>query len=385
MRKIVSLTLILSFLVELAAGLVLYIAPLDRVAYWADWTFLGLTKDQWDAAHINIGFLMAAAGFLFLWLHREAVASLLKGKGGGFSRPFLVALCLTVFVFAGTLLHLPPMQQVIDFSGFIKNQMSEAYGEPPYGHAELSSLETFCRRMGIDFDKAMEALGHKSIVVESPQQTIKDISRKNGLAPGGVYEAVKFARELGASPSQRLPMDPPPGLGKRKLSDICEEYELDILAMMKKLKASGVAAKPAMTLKDVAQANDLLPIDIYDAMRSDKPVRPKRQAAPRPTPDDAGAAPGTPGRPGPANATDIDAGDPAPGANSGMVRTIIPPPGLGRMMLKDFCREFDLPQNLALARLKAKNIMAFSDSTFRELALENDSTPEDIMRIVTSQ
>ncbi|MEF2232240.1 MAG: hypothetical protein V3571_15005 [Pseudodesulfovibrio sp.] len=47
-RKIVSLTALLSFLATLGAS-VICIVPHGRVAYWADWPFLWLTKADWGA------------------------------------------------------------------------------------------------------------------------------------------------------------------------------------------------------------------------------------------------------------------------------------------------------------------------------------------------
>ena len=37
----------------------------------------------------------------------------------------------------------------------------------------------------------------------------------------------------------------------------------------------------------------------------------------------------------------------------------------------------------ALARLRAKGIVAFSDMTFRELAIENNLSPEQVMELMT--
>lgn len=54
MRKITSLTAFLSFFMMLLTSVVLYLTPQGRVAYWADWRLLGLSKEQWGAIHILI-------------------------------------------------------------------------------------------------------------------------------------------------------------------------------------------------------------------------------------------------------------------------------------------------------------------------------------------
>lgn len=50
MRKITSLTGLLSFLITLLTSVILYVVPEGRVAYWADWHLLGLTKTQWGTS-----------------------------------------------------------------------------------------------------------------------------------------------------------------------------------------------------------------------------------------------------------------------------------------------------------------------------------------------
>ncbi|MBA2880905.1 hypothetical protein HNR65_001231 [Desulfosalsimonas propionicica] len=70
-KKIVSLTALLSFLVVVLNSIALYIAPQGRVAHWVDWRFLGLTKTQWSDQHILVGLLFLIA----LCLHIDIAAT----------------------------------------------------------------------------------------------------------------------------------------------------------------------------------------------------------------------------------------------------------------------------------------------------------------------
>ena len=266
LRKIVTLSLVLSFFCIFLTSALLYLAPHARVAAWADWAIFGLTRDRLTDVHVTMGFFLLALGALHLILDWRPVVECLRSDDGEIeplNRQLLAAVLLSLFVFVGTLTGLPPMSQVLDASLSIKDSLSETYGEPPYGHAELTPLDEFCRRFGIDLERAKAALVQKNIRLASTEQTLKEIAKDNGLAPGGVYEALKHAWEASrtvtvpstSAPAQIpsrsqttvvLPMDPPPGLGKRRLSDICEEYGLDLARMSEKLKAGGIDAQPAI-------------------------------------------------------------------------------------------------------------------------------------------
>ena len=57
-RRIASLTALVSFSMLAASSIVLYVAPQGRVAYWTDWRLLGLNKTDWGNIHINLNLLL---------------------------------------------------------------------------------------------------------------------------------------------------------------------------------------------------------------------------------------------------------------------------------------------------------------------------------------
>ncbi len=63
MRKIVSMTLLVSLVVQVVNSVVLYIVPEGRGAHWANWIFLGLTKEEWGAQHLTVGYSFLSPGF----------------------------------------------------------------------------------------------------------------------------------------------------------------------------------------------------------------------------------------------------------------------------------------------------------------------------------
>jgi hypothetical protein len=61
-RALTSLCSLVSFLLLVFIGMILYIEPHGRVAYWIKWNLMGLEKDQWGNIHIFSGLLILVAG-----------------------------------------------------------------------------------------------------------------------------------------------------------------------------------------------------------------------------------------------------------------------------------------------------------------------------------
>ncbi|MEO2066156.1 MAG: DUF4405 domain-containing protein, partial [Desulfurobacteriaceae bacterium] len=168
LRKFVSLMLFYSLLVMFISGVVLFIMPHGRVAYWTGWTFLGLDKDKWDNLHIIFGFLMLFFGFWHILLNWRAIVNYFKTKD------FLVSTLLTVIVTIGTVSNLPPFKNFIDFGEKIKNSWPKPATMPPAPHAELFPLSGVVQMVGLDPRQTVEVLRSKGIKVPSPNTTLKE-------------------------------------------------------------------------------------------------------------------------------------------------------------------------------------------------------------------
>ncbi len=193
-RHTTSLFAMLCFLLMLLTSIVLYIVPHGRVAYWVGWRLWGLSKEQWAAIHINSGLFFLLALCLHIYYNWHAVVSYLKGKNRRikvFTREFNAALVLAVAVAAGTYAGLPPFSQVIMASDAIKKAASQRLGEPPYGHAELSSLATLSKRMQIDLQSAVKELKDAGYHFEGPSQSLREIAWANNVSPQEVYSVIK--------------------------------------------------------------------------------------------------------------------------------------------------------------------------------------------------
>ena len=103
-RRVTSLTALLSFIFLITTSIILYIVPPGRVAYWADWQLWGLTKTEWSNIHINLGFLLLLSISLHIYYNWKPIISYLKNKAKQvkiFTKEFNVALVLTIILLWG--------------------------------------------------------------------------------------------------------------------------------------------------------------------------------------------------------------------------------------------------------------------------------------------
>ena len=266
-RKITSLTALLSFALLMVTSVILYIVPAGRVAYWSGWRLWGLSKEDWGAVHINLGFLLLLSIILHTFYNWGALVSYLKNRTKQlkiFTPDFSIALVLTLVVFGGTLAGLPPMSSIIDLGTRITDQANLHYGEPPYGHAELSPLADFADKVKLDAEQSLQRLHSAGIKVDSLQQTMQDIATANGVTPQHLYDLIRPV--VANASTGAMPGSAPGGTGNRTLAQLCELYGLDRSMVVSGLASRGISAGPEQTIKEIAAANGMDPHAVYAAI-----------------------------------------------------------------------------------------------------------------------
>jgi len=264
LRKITSLTLLVSFLVLLLTSVVLYIEPSGRVAYWSGWSLWGLSKPQWGAQHLNSGVLFLLAGALHIYYNFNAITAYLKNRAKKLTvtPAFNVSVLITLLVCLGTYFEIPPFSTVVDLGSAITDRANAKYGEPPYGHAELSSLKSFARRVELDLEQTKKLLAEAGISVASDTEKILDIARANNITPQALYDIIKPAKVR--MEGSTFPDEPPPGFGRKTLAEVCTEYKLHIPTVTRALKKKGITPDLNKTIKDLAQSSGMEPMSVFE-------------------------------------------------------------------------------------------------------------------------
>jgi hypothetical protein len=257
----------------LVTSIILFIAPQGRVAYWADWRLWGLTKTDWGNVHINLGLLFLVALSVHIYYNWKPLISYLKNKAKQiklFTPEFSLALAITMVFIFGSYFLVPPFGWVMSLNEHFKDAGAEKYGEPPYGHAELSSLQTFVNKMKLDLNRSIELLDKAGYAVEDGNITLAAIGRRYNIPPQLVYETIKSAKIVSANKSdtKRLPESPIPGTGNLTLADFCTQHKLNMKRVVRELKKQGIEASEDLTLKKIAANNQTSPSDIYERIKN---------------------------------------------------------------------------------------------------------------------
>jgi hypothetical protein len=140
LKKITSLVMLLSTLMLTYTGIILFIAPHGKIAYWANWEFLGLTKGEYTSLHNTFFVLFLLAFILHVYYNFKSIKNYLSNEAKKLvvaTKEMIIATILTMVFIVGTLMTVPPFTTFLSLGEDAKEYWTEVYGEPPYNHAEL--------------------------------------------------------------------------------------------------------------------------------------------------------------------------------------------------------------------------------------------------------
>jgi len=268
LRKIVSLTALLTFIIVVYTGVMLFFAPEGRVAYWVDWQMLGLNKTQYSEVHTVVCFLFLIVSLLHIYLNWKSIVYYLKNKMKKiviFTPNFVVALCITFIFLMGGLYKFVPFENFLNIGTNAKEYWAKTYGEPPFGHAELVGLKSFCDKMNIDYTEATKLLKENGITVKEENETLLDIAERADKTPAEIYKIIKEAKNPNSEGQNDFYV--PSGLGKKTLKKVCSENSINLDEAVEILKQKGFEVTPDMLIRDIAAQKGVLPTDIYEYIR----------------------------------------------------------------------------------------------------------------------
>ncbi len=275
LRRFTSLCITFSFLVMTYTGIMLFIVPQGKIAYWTNWHMFGLSKTQYGNLHVTFMVLFLVGMVLHLYLNWNPLMVYLKNKSREFSlftKEFLLAFGFTLVFLLGTLYEVAPFKTFLDFEADIKASWEEDGGVPPYGHAELSSLKSLCKKSDIDLTKAIASLKAKGFVDINPDSRLIDIANANNVAPNIIFNTIDieenevgYEEDVVKEPAISAPPQPKEGsgLGQMSLEKVSTTYGINLEKALEILKEKNIQANKDSKMKALADELGMRPMDLY--------------------------------------------------------------------------------------------------------------------------
>ncbi len=268
-RSFTSIYMGFSFILMALTGIVLYIAPPGRVAYWSNWFFIGLTKTEWQSVHTIFSFLFVISGIfhiIFNWrpllnyLRRKAEESLKIRKES-------VLTTFTVFIiFTGVYFDVPPFNYVIDLGETMTNSWATTETEPPVPHAELLTVSEFAKIINNNTDELISQFAENGYVISDTNETIQTLATRYNISPSTLYNSIKIDKSHDVTSSKYMQGS---GIGRKNLSEILKENDIMWEEGIAKLTAAGIQITEDGKIKNIAESNKISPIEIIKALGID--------------------------------------------------------------------------------------------------------------------
>lgn len=268
LKKITSLTMMLVMIIMTYSGIMLFLAPPGRIANWANWHLLGLSKEQYAAIHSTFMILFIVMTLLHVFYNWKPITSYLKNKTKQmvfFTKDMIVASILVFVFLLGTLFSFSPFSNFLDFGDEIKNSWEKNYGTAPYSHAELSSFVNFTKKLGFDLQMSEKILKSNNIKYET-SQSLAQIGEQNEVSPQFIYLLLKNSFKKAGVETIELT-----GLGRKSVTEVASTLKLSTNEFIEKLDSLGIKAQADDKFKSVCEQYDLSPMDVMTKLGYKKP------------------------------------------------------------------------------------------------------------------
>lgn len=267
-RAFTSFYVVISFLIISTSGIILYITPPGRVAYWSAWTLFGLTKQQWQSIHTIFTFLFIVAVAFHLYFNWKVLLSYLRSRlNEGMKRRKELTLSLVVAggVLLFTAMNLPPFSAVMVLGDDISNSWLTPQDEPPVPHAELLTLEQFALKTGTSLGDILDRLGAHGLTADSTTVLVKNLAARYNLTAAQLYE--KMHNEEDPKPALVAEGG---GYGRKTVAQIAQQLDLPVEVAIKRLHDNSIGADAGSVIRDLASKHNASPIDLVQFILNER-------------------------------------------------------------------------------------------------------------------
>ena len=262
-RAFLGVYMAISGIVMTISGIILYISPQGRIAHWSYWAIAGLTKTEWQNIHTIFTFIFVLAGGLHIYYNWKPLMNYLRRKSKEtpqIRKEMISAVIFSVIIFSGTYGNIFPFSSVIDFGEEITDSWSNEDNEPPIPHAEELSIAEFARIKKIPVEKYQQLLKQNGYSVSDTSITLQQVADQYNVTPSAVGRIIPNRSTKGSTNTSIYKVGS--GYGRKLLSEIIKENNLSWKESIAKLNSNGIVVENDDKLKNIADDNSVLPIDI---------------------------------------------------------------------------------------------------------------------------
>ncbi|PLX89132.1 MAG: glycoside hydrolase family 18 [Desulfuromonas sp.] len=199
-RGFVSLLVTFSGLAMVVSGVVIYVMPEGRIAYWTAWHLFALDKEQWGTMHTCLSLIFFVGSCFHLYFNWRALLSYLKDRlkrSFSLRKEFIAALVLSLICLHGSIVGYVPFGSVMDLGKTLKGSWYDGQDvHPPFPHAELMPLKQLAKRIDFSLKGAIDHLRDKGYVIESGDVTLKELTENGDHSPAEVFETMMMDDRL---------------------------------------------------------------------------------------------------------------------------------------------------------------------------------------------
>lgn len=191
----ISMGLFYSFLIILITGIILYLAPVGRVARWIDWSLIGLHKKDWEAIHTVFSFAFVLLSIFHLFfINWKSFWSYLRNKTKkGLDRKieFYTSTLFSILIFIAIVFSIPPINAIVDFGNILTESWEEENNLPPVEQVELLTINDLSKQIkNSSIELITQKLKTNNIIFNSPEETLLEIGEINDISIREIYSII---------------------------------------------------------------------------------------------------------------------------------------------------------------------------------------------------
>ncbi len=194
-QSFISIGLLISFIVMLLSGVVLYVAPEGSLSRWIGWDVFNLTKKQWEHQHsiFSLVFILFSIFHIFK-INWGLLLSYFALENKKFTniKEFLVALVICAVVFIGTFFDWSPFRNIIEFGTDVSDNQTIEVERPDIPDIDKLPLKDFSEKVfNIPINEMEIILEKNNLKIVSTDISINEFCSQNDISPQELFLLIK--------------------------------------------------------------------------------------------------------------------------------------------------------------------------------------------------